>query len=510
MRFILPLFIVTISSAFGNNGTDILLKNSKGSVLVTPIVKVQKQIILDNPFLVQLYGSFKAANIDDVAVDKYFESIFDKKYSDALSRYFDVWNSKSKHKNLLSASKLFLLWESDLNQTFFNEWLYESASNNFLKTELGVALDQYTSKGASNWLVKNGINFSKSQLALISRIEKHESNFNYSVQALANLRKGTKSLERISYLQRDDELIIPLAQSSVIHFARNNELGKAAKVLKDIYQPVVEKGNDIEQISEYYMILARLLYQAKAYDAANDYYSLIPHKSKKFLEANVESLWLSMRNDDLPTLKGQIKSFEFEQFKDTFLPEVFLVSSMANLQTCQFDAVKDAFTQFVQVNSKMAKEISLEMKKTQPRLIKLNFHTKQLVSSITKTSSELDRFIKRGDAVKWSREIDLLKSQLAEFKTKKNFEATRQWKNRKIMLERSIRNMRFVKIEYLSTMRRLKSKLALRTSQDQISTRQAGRAKSDQVKFPYDGVVFGEELFNLSSEIKNLCLKGKR
>ena len=88
--------------------------------------------------------------------------------------------------------------------------------------------------------------------------------------------------------------------------------------------------------------------------------------------------------------------------------------------------------------------------------------------------------------------------------------ASIQWSNRKKLLEQSIRNMRFVKIEYLSTMRRLKSKLALLNNKDSISTQLAARSKTDQIKFPYDGVVFGDELFNYSSDIKNLCLKGKR
>jgi hypothetical protein len=258
------------------------------------------------------------------------------------------------------------------------------------------------------------------------------------------------------------------------------------------------------------MILARLLYQAKAYDAANDYYSLIPDESKKYLEANVESLWLSMRSDDLPTLKGQIKSFEFSQFKDVFLPEVFLVSSMANLQTCQFDAVKDAFTQFVQVNSKMAKEISSELNKAEPRIIKLNFHTKHLLRSLALTQKELIKISSRADAANWLHETKQLSTQLAEFKVRRNSEATRQWKNRMTLLEHSIKNMRFVKVEYLSAMRRLKNRLALLKTEDHISTRQAARSKTDQVKFPYDGIVFGDELFNFSSEIKNLCLQGKR
>lgn len=507
----LVLLLLTFSSIISaNSGTDLLLKNNNGKLFNSPIVKQHKQMILDNAFLVQLYGSFKAANISNDDIVAYFAGIFDKRYSNSLKVSNQLITKYPKYRNLLVSSKLFLLWETGLNQTFFNSWLNEAAKYSFLKSELGISLDQYISNGASRWIVANGISLTRDQRSLVSKIEKSESNFNYSIQAIASMGQGLKSLQRIAYLQKSDELIIPLAKSSVIHFARNNELAKAAKVLKDLYEPVVDSRDKMEEISDYYLTLARLLYQAKAYDAAQSYYELIPDESHNFLTAKVESLWLSMRNDDLPTLKGHIKSLEFELFKKEFMPEVFLVSSMASLQTCQFDRVKRSFEKFLAVNKPIAKEIAESLNMQEPKLIKENFQTRHLLNSIKETHAEIDTLLQIAGSNTWKQEIVHLENKEDELRESKKSMAKLQWSNRQKLLELAIKNMRFVKIEYLSTMRRLKSKLALMRKEDSISVRQAARSKVNQVKFPYDGVVFGDELFNYSSEIKNLCLKGKR
>ena len=89
-------------------------------------------------------------------------------------------------------------------------------------------------------------------------------------------------------------------------------------------------------------------------------------------------------------------------------------------------------------------------------------------------------------------------------------EIERDRKNRKALVQNALRNMRFVKIEFLSTMRRLKEKLALIKGEDRVSTLTSAIDKTDKLEFPYDGVLFGDELFNMRSKIKSLCLKERK
>ena len=507
-KALIALFVST--SVFSNTGTDVLLKDFKGQLVGKNVVKMQKQIILDNPFLVQLYGSYKTSFVREEMVNNYFDLIFAKKYDQAINLFSKLDKYESKYKGLINASKLFVLWELNYPQTFFNSWLENAAKDNFLNTELGVAFDQYISKNTSNWLIKNGIVLSSNQKDMIDSISENESNFNYSVQALRHLKDPKETFKRMSFLRKNDPLLIPMAKTVVIDFARKNELAKAAKLIKEVYEPIINKSEDTEEISDYYMVLARLLYQAKAYKESQQYYDLVPDESRNFLQAKVENLWLSMRSSDLPTLKGHVKSLEFKEFKDEFLPELQLVSSMANLQTCQFDAVKNSFKRFVNKNAIMAKEISSSLASDTPNIVRSNFYTDLLERSKEVTKNEVKKLSALNDEVFAEHATLNLKNKYVLVDEMMNTEARLQWLNRKKILEVAIKNMRFVKIEYLSTMRRLKSKLALMKKQDSISYMQAARQKSNQVKFPYDGIVFGDELFNYSSDIKNLCLQGKR
>lgn len=509
-----PLLIFSLSTtiAFANSGTDLLLKQKNTLNLKTNYSKVKAAINLDDTFLVQVYGAMRALRVSNINIQDYFDAIFAKDFKLALNLYSNLEPVGQGEKRLLSSSKLYLMWKLKLNQNFFNGWLAEASEYDFLNTELGVALDQIVSKDASNWLLKNAIYISAAQITQIDSISKTDSKFNYSVQAFRNLRKGAKGLEWVQFLKPNDPLRELLAKSAVLDFSRKGQLGDAAKIVKEVLEPILVNESNKEKISEYYLLLGRLLYQAGAYEASERYYRLIPDESIQFLQARVEKLWISLRENDHSVLLGDLKTLELNMFKDKFLPEVFLVSSMANLQLCQFSNVEKSFKEFVSINKKFAKEIASNLISESPKQLDArNLFVNHLKQSIILQEKEIKRIKSLiGDQEIAQKFEENLLRDFSEIQNTINGEIKNEWKNRQRILEGALRRMRFVKIEFLSKMRRLKALAQLKSGTDVVSTLTSSIDKTDKLEFPHDGILFGDELFHFTSRIRNLCLQGRK
>ena len=492
-----------------NSGTDLLLKDSKVN-LTAPIIQVQKQIKLDDPFLIQFYGVWKASRIYDQDFTQWVDLLLDKKLDEALKVSYSIKIDSKAKEEMVNATRLYLLWNLKLNQTYFNEWLSLTADRKFFNSQFAHSIDQMTGPNASDWFVNNGIYLTSVQKEKLDTIATLNSLYNNSAQANFNLRSGVKGMDLIKRLPVNDKLRLRLGDSLILGYARKNELAKSAKLLKEIYEPVLANETDIEKLSSYYLLLARLLYQAKAYDASEHYYSLIPADSKKFLTAKVEKLWITMRNADLATIKGDVNTLSMSLFEDQFLPEVHLVSAMANLKLCQFKEVEDNFKNYIRVQTKYAKEIAENLQSKDPKVIDPDdYYLKSLVNVSLKLTAEKQALINlKNDSFK--SQIAQLDSILEKAQIDKSKEIRRKWNNREKLLEGSIRKMRFVKVEFLSMMRRLKSSLAQVRPSDSVNMKSSGIEKSNKLVFPYDGVLFGDELFHYQSDLKNLCLRGRQ
>jgi hypothetical protein len=299
-----------------------------------------------------------------------------------------------------------------------------------------------------------------------------------------------------------------IANTALIDYARDGSLKASARLIKEVVEPIIEKSNDVESISQYYLNLARLLYQAKAYDAAKGYYESIPETSRYFLTASTELIWVNLRLKDYPAVKGMLATLKLSLFEDTFNPEIYLVSSIANLHTCQFTEVKENFKVFLSANKKWAKLITKELAKDKSSLIEEDFFTLNLsryVSSLAKDQKVISNL--KGDF--WARNINELISHSKLASEARKVEANRRWKNRETILSESIYKMRFVKIEFISQMRDFSLKLA-KSYEDKVSTYAAATARDNQISFKADHVIWSDELFNTTAQVENLCMQGRK
>lgn len=502
-------------------GADLLLQKTGIQEQTShQLIAKHEQLKLDDPFLIQFYGQWKAAGKLDFDTNRWAQLIVGGKLKEA-AHLLTVIEKKApeRFQALVNGTKLYLYWKLNLANSFFAEWTRLSSNTNFLETELGMAIDQLAGADISNWLIQNGIQVSPNQKQQLKSIEDKNSKLNFAFQAWVSLRTGENCLQWIGKLAATDPLRYYLAQSVVVAYAKKGKLGDAAKILKEVYEPKLEQSNNIEKISSYYLLLARLLYQAGAMDAASEYYKLIPEESSQFLQARVENTWIALRKNNMPALKGELASLKLDMFQEHFMPEVYLVNSIANLKLCQFADVKDSFDRFIDDNTKWAKKIESNIQKENPAVIAKNDFYLQIIknanSSLQKELATLESLAKEsieatvpaiGVQKHWKMAKQNIAFGLTLAQKKRTNELRRRWSNRKQILDSAIRKMRFVKVEFISMMRRFAHKM--NPNSDKIRTIKAA-SKKKNLEFPFDGIIWGDELFKMTAEVKSLCLSGK-
>jgi hypothetical protein len=508
----LVLFNLLIAQVYSEDGTSILLKNAGSEIDLTNSLKTQKALTLDDPFKVQLFGQWKASQLNLANINDWVNLVLANEFEKALLSYSSIEKDiPAKFQKSSQTAMAYLAWKLNLNQIFLNAWFDLVQSNDFLQSEMGIALDIIVSKNATSWLRNNGVILSEEQKAILNKIKNSDSQFYNSLQAWAYKRTGEKGIEWVKKLDEKDPLRLELIYSAITDYAVQGKLAVSGQLIKKAVEPIIDESKDSEQIAQYYITLGRLLYQAGAFEESNMYYELIPESSKYFLSAQTESVWSLIQLNDLSRAKGKLATLNLDLFDANFLPEIYLTRSIVNLKTCQFDEVKNDLKRFVNVNTVWANKISQNLREYDPAAVNMSepatINLSALEKSLKLEETRLAELFKTATENKAMEQYSRLLAQLESDRINLlKQENKRQWENRKRILEDNIYRMKFVRIEFLSQMRNLALNIPL-SNTDQIKMYQAAPARNNELVFPNDGVLWGDDLFNISADVKNLCLR---
>ena len=466
-----------------------------------------KQLKLDDPFLIQLYSRWKAMGAVEPKTNEWFNLIFTGENEQAFMVYHKAHLNEPKLQSLKKPVELYLLYKLGYFQTFYDQWATYSAASAFPKTELGLALDHVVAPQSSQIMINQGFFVDSKLKSNLSKLTTYEGHLNYSLQSFNALRSGDDAVSWIGKLKDSDELRLHLAHTALLDYGRQGQLGASGKLISKVVEPWIEKSSKPEEIALYYMTLGRLLYQAGAYKQAEHFYYLIPEKSKYFLEARTEALWVQLQERDFPTAKGQLESLKMSVFTDQFYPEVFLAQAIGNTMMCQFIEAKRSIVSFINVNKSWAKKIEAAVSMENPPMVKENFYVSGIRGREVALNKEATSFKERGITAYQTRYQEIL----AEAKVQLRSEAKKQWVNRREILDAAIYKMGFVRIELLSRMRAVAQGIKDTFTADTVSVFQAAPARENknEMNFPNDGMLWGDELFRMSAEVHNMCIQGK-
>lgn len=516
MKKILSLCLIFTFNSFANNGAGLLINDGAENIDLTSKLVKQKMYKLDNPFKVQLFATWKAQRIQDENTNKWVELVLEDELQKAFVNYpLILKRNNTKFQYVMKGTLAYLQWKLNLPHAFTEHWIDMAANADFLNNELGLALDQVIGSSATKWILNNGIVLTNTQKEKLTKIEKQENLMNYAFQAWKNQRKGETSLEWVNKLNSNDPMRIKLIYTAITDYANQGKLDLSGQLIKKAIEPYIENSEDTAEISHYYMTLGRLLYQAKAYEAADVYYSLIPEESKDYMQAQIERTWTAIQRNDMALAKGILSTLELDLFKDTFMPDIYLTRSIVNLKTCQFVEIKKDLNHFVKTNRVWANKIAISLKSDKPEMIDFNVYTKAIIDHKNTLKAEKQRLsmylnknliVDNTDIASFYKNMSMTYEQSLVNSNKLQFiENRNQWLNRQKMLDDAIYRMKFVRIEFLSQMRNYALNIPM-SNTDKVSTYSAAPERNE-IKFPNDGVLWGDDLFSMTSRVQNLCLK---
>ncbi len=499
MKFALLFSLIWGFRAYPDS-SKLLMEEGGADLNISGQISQKAQFKLDDPFLIQFFSSWKAKAGLGPSVNAWMEVFFSGNSLRALQTLETL--QRKGIDRLQKAAELYLLYRLGHHQSFLRKWIDYSSRGNFLQTELGLSLDQVLKPHISS-LLASGFYLEPRQEKKLLKISSQNSVVNHFLQGTRTASAGSEAVRWIGNLPADDPLRLQLAFSALLAYASEGKLGASGKLLNEVIDPYMEKTENAEKIAFYYLTVARLLYQAEEWRESERFYYLIPESSRYFVQARTEVLWIYLRDRNFSKVKGELASLKLDIFNDRFYPEVFLLSTMTDVMLCHFMSAKKNIHRFVQINTKWAQRIKRELRNSRPSIVHQTFAVRNLNKALASLKKE-QLALKEQQFPLYAKELLPLEGKIESTLAK---EGKLQWLNRKKILEETLYKMKFVRIELLSRVRSFRQGIAKEAiaGTDQVRFYTSAPARKNQLVFPTDGSLWGDELFHMDARVKNGC-----
>ncbi len=516
-------------SAHAQSGADALLNSLGGSNTPAvnangqPTAVIQTAIRLENPVARQLFtewSGLKGLGYEANAwIQKFFAGEFEAfaHLKTAMIPAVEATGSAT-FQNAVDAAHLYSLYRLNLGQSMMTSWMSAMEKDSFSASAAAFALDE-SMADLDQWLINKKIQISPVHEALIRKIGPSRHPNWLVLNAFALQRKGLLAEEVLSKLAVNSPFRPKLAMTVALAHARKGDLQNAAKTLKLFYEPWMSQAKDPISTSKYSLEIARMLYQIGAIDGAIQFYQKIPKGSPDYVTAREELSWCWLRQNQLSELRGNLATLNSALLNDQFRPESLLVKAISDLKMCRYQDVEKEMQQFVKQNQSWAKKIDAAIQAVeppQPRV--MDDYSRFAVGSLAAQTIELNEleslsnrsvsavFPAVGRQKHWADQIQNLKLVMENTRKRQAEEFRRQWKTDRSILQESIRKMQFVKVEWLSQVSQIDGLMGkASTTDDQINSAKAKVDAKGEMSFPYDGVVWPDEVFKLKAVSNGQC-----
>ena len=531
-EFIKILCVLSSASTFSDSlsaeteglGADILMQSSKQREQNKGTSEkwgMGMPVKLNNPLLTHFYTQWNKIEKENFHQNQWARLVFEQQWKKAAHLWSVIKQSVDNDFSVTAKSAyIFSLWKLNLGQTFWNEWFEMLRVKELRHSKAFIALNLSIQEEFHQRFYDWGIEIEINQAEfLFSRIT--------DINPIYDTIRAHLLLRRVpGYAQYAEDFLlrlpathpyyVPLVKTLALHFARKGHLGKAGSILKKIEVNIL-KSTDFEVIAFYHLQIARLLYQSGNLEAAKKFYEKIPKGSENFLTAREELAWIFLQMGKFGILRGELKTFRTNIWKDKFLPEIHLVSAIGNLKLCFYGEVKRDISLFLKENRRWATRIEEELKKaTSVKPKQQDFYIAMAEKNLFQRLEEhkaLDNFAKEsltaalpavGVQPHWTAAKKEIELSIERARKRKVAEYRRVWRSYRFILQEAIRKMQFVKVELMSQVFRLARHRPNKKLKGNIKTKLI--ASRNSITFPFDGVIWPDEMFNLQSLTKGECL----
>ncbi len=533
----LSLGLVVTGAVFAEDkGADALLNSVGGAPQAEAVVPGTNLMSseLNDPFLIQFFSQVQVERDLPYELRLWAQKVLKKDYAGAAHLWTAIQKQMpAKFEPAARTAYLYCLWKLNVPQTFFNEWVDSLSRKSFQDSALSLALDQTINPGFDKWLLDNVPAVTAEQQRILAQVGFTRGSHYASLYAWGLLRSGEKAKDALGILAADHPLKAPLSETVSLALARKGDLKGAGAVLKQHLEPAIEHRKDVRGLSRHYLEIARLLYQAGALEGAADFYQRIPDGSPDFLKAREELAWVWLRQGDTGKLRGELKTLRTGLFTAQFSPDVYVVRAISSLKLCFYSDVEKELNDFVTANKTWAGKIEQALKAEDPEQDEPDFFVDLAKRAVVARQTEAD-FLSAlatqsitatlpavGPQKHWEKARVTSLGALEDSKKKSAEEVRRHWKNRKTILAEAIRKMQFVKVELLSQVRTLSREATPasgapsgaissleRETKDRLDAQTQAALKTaseGEMVYPFDGVIWPDELFKLTSVAQSKC-----
>ena len=152
-----------------------------------------------------------------------------------------------------------------------------------------------------------------------------------NIKSFSSLKKFEKASWKIKSSQKK---YWRLWQASLKYTVYN----KATKSIK-LQKYLVDKNSPAVSLDKLYLALGRNYYQLGLFQEAIENYSQVSKNSDSWLEAKEELAWSYLRQKNYGRAKAELKTVLSPLFKAKVNSEVYLLSGIASLKTCDYNSV---------------------------------------------------------------------------------------------------------------------------------------------------------------------------
>ena len=523
LKILVSLFLFMaqggVAAETGKNlGAADILVNSAGT---TSNSNKMATVNLNNPLMVHFFAAYENAGKMNFHQKRWAGLVLEQKWE----KVAHLWSVMKKSLNgpfsvTARSAYIFSLWKLGLGQTFWNEWFKMAQVKKFWNTKAFQALNFSIQKDFPqnfyDWSMEvegDSVDFLFSQLSephpIYDTIRAHV--------LLRNISRHFQYAQKLFLrLPQEHPYYRPLGRSLALHHSRKGDLSSAGIALKKMEESILKTKN-AEEIASHYLQIARLLYQNGNLDAAVVFYKKIPKGSRNFLMAREELLWALLQMGDFGLLRGELETFKMDVWREQFLPEIHLVSAIANLKLCFYGKVREDFKLFLNNNRRWANRIEQELKKANPvkpaetdfyiakaeRTLAKRIEEKKMLENLA-LESKTAALPAVGVQTHWLDAQKSLARSQERAKKQKAEEYRRVWRSRRIVLREAIHKMQFVKVEFMGQLSKLGTQKPKKKLRGNIKTKLV--ASNDSFVYPFDGLIWPDEMFNLQSVTEGECL----
>lgn len=407
-----------------------------------------------------------------------------------------------KNMPLGHAAYVYSLYKLGLYQSLVEEML--QANSLWLSSVLSAELQNFLSAQMDRVLTQAGVYIYPDLRKQLLASKLTNKTLRATLLSYAFLSEPAELPKYLPDLPKTNLILRPGVKKSVAFLMNQSKLKEAEEIARLV------PGNHLD--------LARVYFQAGELHKAAEAYDKVSRQEELYPASREELAWTYLRMNDVGGLRGLTNQLtRLDNIADR--PESYVLQAISNLKVCNYAAAKQDIQFFTRELTPVARKIDAVSKLSKaPAPARPDVWTQSIQRRLVLLQKEVDVWTELEE----EKIVKKLRGYQAVAQNELQSHYKRQWNNEYKMIDEAIVKMRFVKLEYLSQLRRLEqyeerphllSQKVLNKETLVADASVSGslaalkNAESEKMVFRADEALWSDEVYRLRSLTPSECVR---